>query len=318
MSGSAISRTELESAFAQYVETACRSVIEGDLDPWADLFAEDAEYIERIQGTFRGREAIRRWLKDGLPGFPQSEMVDFPVLWSIMDPAQAAVVFVCFNQLSDPGDGSLHRAEVWARLLYAGNGLWHGEENIYNLDDFASMAQGWLHAHDGSAEAPTWTAVSDQSPPPAPVRPTSREELEAELERYYAVIADCRRAGSWEGFGDLFTEDAVYVDHAAGVVQGRAGMVEWMVETMAAPDYQHLERFDILWRIVDADRGWVVLATRNAMADPGDGTQHEAHDWGRMVYAGNGRWSYKENMYNPHEFAAMFDGWRAARTAASH
>lgn len=317
MASADVPRAELESAFAHYVETACRSVIEGDMDPWADLFTEDAEYVERIQGTYRGREAIRTWLKEGLPAFPQSEMVDFPVTWSVMDEHQGAVVFVCFNQLSDPGDGSCHRAEVWARLRYAGNGRWHGEENIYNLDDFTAMAQGWVHAHDGGVEAPTWTAISDQSPPEAPARPTPRAELEAELERYYAVIADCRRNGSWERFGDLFTDDVEYVDHAVGVLRGRDALVEWMVQTMAMPDYGHLERFDILWRIVDPARGWVVLATRNAMDDPGDGSEHAAHDWGRMVYAGNGRWSYKESMYNPHEFAAMFEGWSAARDAAS-
>jgi len=311
-----ISRSELDSAFAHYVEIACRSVIEGDMDPWADLFTQDAEYVERIQGSYRGREAIRTWLKEGLPGFPQSEMVDFPVTWSVMDEHQGAVVFVCFNQLSDPGDGSRHRAEVWARLRYAGDGLWHGEENIYNLDDFTAMAQGWLHAHDGSAVAPAWRAISDQSPPEAPTRPTPRTELEAGLERYCAVVADCRRSGSWERFGDLFTDDAVYVDHAVGVVQGRGALVEWMVQTMDLPDYQALERFDILWKIVDPDRGWVVLATRNAMEDPGDGSEHVAHDWSRLVYAGNGRWSYKENMYNPHEFATMFERWRAARGAA--
>jgi SnoaL-like domain len=313
MTGSQPSRAELEAAFGQYVETACRAVIDGDLDPWADLFTVDARYVERILGTYEGREAITKWMIDGLTGFPQNEMVDFPTTWSVVDVERSAVVFACFNQLSDPGDASRHRALVWARLLYAGDGLWAGEENIYNVLDFATMAQGWQHAKDPSVAAPDRVPVAELPQPPVPERAAPAAELRREFARYYEVVADCRARGDWRRFGDLFTEDAVYVDHAVGIVQGREAIVDWMVQTMAFENYDQLERFDVLWDVVDPERGWVVSATANIMSDPGDGSVHQAHDWGRTVYAGNGRWSYKENMYNPNEFADMFSGWVAAR-----
>ncbi len=313
MTGTNVSRAELESAFDHYVETACKSVIEGDLDPWAELFHQDARYVERILGTYEGREAIRAWMKGGLVDFPQNEMVDFPVTWSAVDVDRSAVVFACFNQLSDPGDGSRHRALVWARLLYGGEGLWTGEENIYNVADFAAMAQGWQHAKDASVAAPDHTPVAERPQPPVPERTAPTDELRREFARYYDVVAGCRAAGDWRPFGELFTEDAVYVDHAVGIVQGREAIVDWMVQTMAYENYDQLERFDVLWQLVDPERGWVVSATANIMSDPGDGSTHQAHDWGRTVYAGDGRWSYKENMYNPTEFADMFTGWAAAR-----
>jgi hypothetical protein len=309
-------RAELQAAFDRYTETACRAVIDGDLNPWADLFSDDARYVERNLGTYVGRDEIRRWMTEDLVGFPQTEMVDFPTTWAVLDPERRAVVFACFNQLSDPGDGSRHRALVWAQLLYDGDGLWGGEENIYNVADFATMAQGWQHAHDGSVPAPEHVPVAERPQPPAPERPAAADELRREFARYYEVVAACRASGDWRPFGELFTEDAVYVDHAAGIVQGRDAIVDWMVRTMAVENYDQLERFDVLWDAVDPERGWVVSATANRMSDPGDGSVHEAHDWSRTVYAGDGRWSYKENMYDPLEFAGMFTGWVAARDAA--
>lgn len=313
MTAAPVERDELVAEFDRYVDVACRSTITGDFDPWADLFEPEAVYVERVLGTFSGREAIRHWMTNDLKGFPQSEMVDFPITWSVVDERQRAVVFACFNQLSDPGDHSRHRALVWARLLYGGDGLWTGEENIYNLNDFVAMAQGWLHARDADQPAPTWVPISERPAPDVPVRPSTAEELTEAFARYYEVIAQCRQDRNWERFGELFTPDAVYVDHAVGVVQGRSAIVDWMVETMRFEDYQELDRFEVLWQIVDPERGWVVSATKNVMRDLGQGVEYAAHDWGRMTYAGDGRWSYKENMYNPDEFVKMFSEWKAAR-----
>ena len=36
----------------------------GDWNDWADLFTEDATYVEHGFGTFGGREAIRRWITE--------------------------------------------------------------------------------------------------------------------------------------------------------------------------------------------------------------------------------------------------------------
>jgi hypothetical protein len=54
----------------------------------------------------------------------------------------------------------------------------------------------------------------------------------------------------------------------------------------------------------------------NEMVDPGDGRTtgrqlDEAH------YAGDGLWSYEEDMYNPNDFGEMIKGWLTAKKAAA-
>ena len=53
-------RDELEEAFRTYWRTGA---VGEDWDAWADLFAEDARYVEHVLGDLRGREAIRAWIK---------------------------------------------------------------------------------------------------------------------------------------------------------------------------------------------------------------------------------------------------------------
>ena len=49
---------EVEAAF----EVNRRTQERDDWDAYADLFTEDAVYVEHELGTFEGREAIRAWL----------------------------------------------------------------------------------------------------------------------------------------------------------------------------------------------------------------------------------------------------------------
>jgi hypothetical protein len=65
--------------------------------------------------------------------------------------------------------------------------------------------------------------------------------------------------------------------------------------------------------VIDEERGWVVCAIWNVMRDPGDGSVHRAVNWTMLHYAGDGRFSYEEDVYNPAEFGTMIEGWLAAR-----
>ena len=49
------SRDELEEAFANYQAVALAAGTSGDWNPWADLFTEDATYVEAHYGRFGGR-----------------------------------------------------------------------------------------------------------------------------------------------------------------------------------------------------------------------------------------------------------------------
>src|SRR5215470_4187041 len=56
----AFTRDELEQAFRHYWQTGA---VGENWDAWADLFTEDAEYVEHVLGNLSGREAIRNWIK---------------------------------------------------------------------------------------------------------------------------------------------------------------------------------------------------------------------------------------------------------------
>lgn len=136
-------RQELERAFAHYEATAQEAAASGRWDAWADLFTEDAEYIEHLFGTMRGREAIRDWITKTMSDYPGNAMVAFPIEWSVIDADRGWVVCQIWNRMADPGDGSLHQAYNFTLLKYAGDGMWASEEDIYNPAHFVSMIEEW-------------------------------------------------------------------------------------------------------------------------------------------------------------------------------
>ena len=137
------SRAELEEAFAHYLDTASRAVSSGDWNGWADLFTDDAEYVEHLFGVMQGREAIRTWITETMASYPGNAVVEFPAGWSILDEDRGWVVCQVWNRMADPGDGSVHQAYNITLLKYAGDHRWSYEEDVYNPAHFAEMIQGW-------------------------------------------------------------------------------------------------------------------------------------------------------------------------------
>jgi hypothetical protein len=147
------SRQEIEEALDLYKETALSSGMSGDWGPWADLFTEDATYVEHLFGTLGGREAIRKWITETMVEYPNREMKYFPHEWYMIDEERGWVVAQVWNRMEDPGDGSLHQAYNFTLLKYAGNMKWSYEEDIYNPEHFKTMMRGWFEAKKRSEEA---------------------------------------------------------------------------------------------------------------------------------------------------------------------
>jgi hypothetical protein len=135
------SRAELEEAFDLYQRTALEAGTSGNWEKWADLFTEDATYIEHHYGTFGGREAIRNWIGGTMSQF--KDMRYFPIEWYMIDEERGWVVAQVWNRMIDPGDGSLHQEYNFTLLKYAGDMKWRFEEDIYNPAHFAKMVKGW-------------------------------------------------------------------------------------------------------------------------------------------------------------------------------
>jgi hypothetical protein len=148
------SKAELEAAFEHYQRQVRRSAETGDWSHFADLFTEDATYVEHAYGTFRGRDEIRAWVVKTMTEPPGCWMPAFPPSWHVIDEERGRIVCEIRNVMQDPGDGSTHEATNITILGYAGDDLFDYEEDVYNPARFVTMLEGWGRAGEGRRALP--------------------------------------------------------------------------------------------------------------------------------------------------------------------
>ena len=141
----------------------------------------------------------------------------------------------------------------------------------------------------------------------------TRAEMEREFEAYQERGRLAGATGDWNAWADQFTDDAVYVEHHFGRFEGQAAIREWITTTMAEFPNNQFVLFPIEWAIFDEERGWIVCEIQNRLSDPGDGSVFQAANLTRLVYAGDGRWSYEEDAYNPQAMADVVEAWMRRR-----
>lgn len=137
----------------------------------------------------------------------------------------------------------------------------------------------------------------------------SRAELEAGFEHYQSEVRQAVALGDWGIFADLFTKDATYLEHVYGRFRGREEIRSWITKTMSTFPGNSMPAFPAKWYVIDDDRGWIVADIVNRMADPGDGSLHEASNITVLHYAGDNQFSHEEDVYNPMEFMTTVTAW---------
>jgi hypothetical protein len=130
------------------------------------------------------------------------------------------------------------------------------------------------------------------------------EELEAAFEANQRV----QEADDWDAYCDLFTDEAVYVEHELGTFEGRDAIRAWLVPTMAPlVGWQ----YPIHWHLVGDGR--IVTYWENVMPTPdGDDRRHSFFGMTVLSYAGDGKFSRQEDIYNGKEMDAAVAGWLEA------
>ena len=136
----------------------------------------------------------------------------------------------------------------------------------------------------------------------------TRDELERAYRHYCEVNDAASRSGDWKVWASKFTEDVHYVEHAYGEFRGREVVGEWIAGVMAPFP---LMDFPMDWHVIDEERGWIVFRIWNRMQDPGDGSVHQEANFTLLRYAGDGLFSYQEDIYNPARVGEMIKGYRA-------
>jgi ketosteroid isomerase-like protein len=122
-------------------------------------------------------------------------------------------------------------------------------------------------------------------------------EVDEAARRYCEIRARTEEGLEPDAFGalaDLYTEDAVYVDAAWGRIEGRTAIAEWLTHSMVGlGDW----RFPVEFVAVAGD-DVVVKWTQVIPGTRPDGSAYTQSGYSRLRYAGGGKFSYEEDVYN--------------------
>ena len=116
------------------------------------------------------------------------------------------------------------------------------------------------------------------------------EEVEAAFRKYWGTGAV---GEDWDAWADLFTKDALYVEHVLGNKNGCEEIRAWIKPIMA----QYGELYTVYeWHLVDPS-GRVVVYMQNRRDNPaGDGVL-DFPGITILQYAGGGKWSLEEDFW---------------------
>ena len=134
------------------------------------------------------------------------------------------------------------------------------------------------------------------------------DEVSAAVDSYIQLRADIE-AGTktWTDLAGIFTDDVVYIDPAWGRVEGIDELKVFLDESMRG-----LEDWDfpIEYTAIDGDTV-VVKWTQQLPGTRPDGSRYEQSGYSTLVYAGDGRFCYEEDLLNmTHVFEDLkASGW---------
>ena len=139
--------------------------------------------------------------------------------------------------------------------------------------------------------------------------PYPADEVRAATDAYVALRDEIEKGNAtWTDLADLFTDEAVYIDPAWGRIEGLDEMRTFFDESMRGlEDWT----FPVEYTAIDGDTV-VIKWTQQLPGHRPDGTRYEQSGYSTLVYAGDGKFSYEEDLLNMvHVFEDLkASGWQ--------
>ena len=122
-----------------------------------------------------------------------------------------------------------------------------------------------------------------------------RKEVQKAVDTLHK-LRDKASAGEigWEAMVDMVTDDATYIDPAWGRYKGRDNIRQFLRDSMQGlKDW----KFPTDWYVIEGNR--VISRFRNRLPGrPADGTYYDVPGVSIIEYAGNGKFSFEEDVIN--------------------
>jgi predicted SnoaL-like aldol condensation-catalyzing enzyme len=295
-------REEIEAAFGEFRRLG---EVEMNWTAWADCFTEDALYEEHHLGVFHGRDEIKEWIVACMKDYSSMTVA---IDWVIFDGNR--VSFYIWNNLPDPtGTGKRYGFPNTTFLEYAGNGKFKWEADYYNANEAEKAFTEWLTdgGRRSTPQDPTLQGIDGWSPEP-PTPAFGREEIETEFQKYRERAALAVATGDWDQWTDQFTPDAHYREHHYGYFTSQDEIRAWIKSVMQP--FPTME-FPPSFACIDGNR--VSALIPNILPTPAGDDGYYGFDVNTILhYAGNGKWSFEEDVYNPREAEQVVARWIAA------
>jgi hypothetical protein len=123
-------RDEVQEAVDRYVDIRRRiEGGEGDFGLLSELFTDDAVVVDAAWGRIEGLETVSRWFVESMIGLEDWE---FPIEFTAIEDDDVVIKWTQVIPGRRP-DGSPCTQSAFSRLVYAGDGKFSYEEDVYNM-----------------------------------------------------------------------------------------------------------------------------------------------------------------------------------------
>ncbi len=123
----------------------------------------------------------------------------------------------------------------------------------------------------------------------------TRDEVVSAVEHYCALRERIELGeASWIDLADVFTDDVVFIDPAWGRVEGISELRSFLVDSMKGLEDWN---FPIEFVAIDGDNVVIKWIQQLPGTRP-DGTRYQQSGSSTLIYAGNGKFRYEEDLLN--------------------